>query len=42
MKKITLEKIVNCLENGSGEVKLDKDLMKEAYLPLEKMLELGK
>ena len=42
MKKITLEKIVNCLENGSGEVKLDEDLMKEAYLPLEKMLELGK
>lgn len=42
MKKITLDKILNCLENGSGEVVLDENLMKEAYLPLEKMLELGK
>lgn len=42
MKKITLDKILNCLENGSGEVVLDENLMKEAYLPLEKMLALGK
>ncbi len=42
MKKITLDKIFNCLENGSGEVVLDENLMKEACLPLEKMLELGK
>lgn len=42
MKKITLDKILNCLENGSGEVVLDENLMKEACLPLAKMLELGK
>ena len=42
MKKITLEKIADCLENGNGEVKMDKDIMAKALVPLEKMLELAK
>ncbi len=42
MKKITLEKIADCLENGNGEVHMDEDIMKKALAPLEKMLELAK
>lgn len=42
MKKITLDKIIAALENNDPQVKLDKNLMKEALAPMERMLELAK
>lgn len=42
MKKITLEKVLNSLVNNESEVILDKELMKKAYIPLKRMLEMGK
>lgn len=42
MKKITLDKIIAALENNDPHVKLDKNLMKEALAPMERMLELAK
>ena len=42
MKKITLEKVLNSLVNNESEVILDKEHMKKAYIPLKRMLEMGK
>ncbi|MCR5836122.1 MAG: quinolinate synthase NadA [Lachnospiraceae bacterium] len=42
MKKVTLEKIVDVLENETNEVFLDDEFIKKALSPLEKMLELAK
>ena len=42
MKKVTLDKIIDVLENETNEVLLDNDFMKKAFKPLEKMLELAK
>lgn len=42
MKKNTLEKLCNCLEEESGEVMLDKDVIQNSLEPLEKMLYLAK
>ena len=42
MKKITLEKVANCLEHGTGEVIIDNETMKKALIPLDRMLELAK
>lgn len=40
MKKITLEKLLDCLENETGEVKVPEDIRKKAILPIERMLAL--
>lgn len=42
MKKITLDKIIDVLENDTYEVKLEEQFAKEAYAPLVRMLELTK
>ena len=42
MKKVTLEKIVDVLENDTNEVILNDDFMQKALSPLKKMLELAK
>ena len=40
MKKIKLEDVANCLQNLSGEVKLDPEIMERARLPIDRMLDL--
>ena len=42
MKKVTLEKIVDVLENDTNEVILNDDFMQKALSPLKQMLELAK
>ncbi len=42
MKKITLDKIIDSLENNTYEVKLEEQFAKEAHVPLMRMLELAK
>ena len=42
MKKVTLDKIIDVLENETNEVILDQEFMDKAMKPLEKMLELAK
>ena len=42
MKKLTLEKVYDCMVKGTGEVELDKTLADAANKPLVKMLELAK
>lgn len=42
MKKVTLEKIIDVMENETNEVFLDETIAKRALMPLEKMLELAK
>lgn len=42
MKKVTLEKIIDVLENETNEVFLDEEVAKKALIPLERMLELAK
>ncbi|MGN0327936.1 MAG: quinolinate synthase NadA [Lachnospira sp.] len=42
MKKVTLEKILDVLENETNEVFVDKELAEYAMKPLNKMLELAK
>lgn len=42
MKKVSLDKIYNCLKNGSGEIFIDKDTKVGANKMLNKMLELAK
>lgn len=41
MKRITLEKVLNTLENNSNQVELDDSLRNNANKPLAKMLELA-
>lgn len=41
MKKITIDKLLNTLENDTTEVKLEKEIIEKASSSLEKMLELG-
>ena len=41
MKKITLQKVCDCLENGQNQVEIPEEIRKKALAPLEKMLELG-
>ena len=40
MKKVTLEKILDCLQNGSGEVVLEESLRQRAMLPIRRMLDI--
>lgn len=42
MKKITLDKIIEVMENGQPEVVMPKELMNKAYQPMQRMLELSK
>ena len=42
MKKVTLEKIVDVLENETNEVFVDEEVAKKAMVPLTRMLELAK
>ncbi|MGI6069744.1 MAG: quinolinate synthase NadA [Blautia sp.] len=42
MKKITLQKVRDSLKYGRHAVEVDEDVSRQAKLPLEKMLELGK
>ncbi len=41
MKRITLEKVKQALENGAPEVQVDEAMAKKAYSPLIRMLELA-
>lgn len=42
MKKVTLEKVKDCLEQGSGEVKMEETVRQSAVSALDRMLELAK
>ncbi len=42
MKLNTLEKVLNVLETEENEIIISEDVRKQALIPLEKMLELGK
>ena len=42
MKKVTLEKVLDCLKNESNEVLISDEIRKKADKALEKMLELAK
>ena len=42
MKKITLPKILNCLENESNEIIIPDNLMKKARLSVERMTAIGR
>lgn len=40
MKYITLESIASCLEGLTGQVTLDDDVIRDAYLPVKRMTEI--
>jgi quinolinate synthase len=42
MKKITLPKILDCLENETGEIIMDKETIKKARIPVERMVAIGR
>ena len=42
MKKITLPKILDCLENETGEIIMDQDTINKARLSVEKMVAIGR
>lgn len=42
MKKITLDKVIQALENGETKVELDQVFVEKAHAPLIRMLELSK
>ena len=42
MKKITLPKILNCLENESNEIIIPNHLIKKARLSVERMTSVGR
>ncbi len=42
MKKITLPKILDCLENETGEIIMDKEIIKKARIPVERMVTIGR
>ncbi len=42
MKKITLPKILDCLENETGEIIMDKETIEKARLPVERMTIIGR
>ena len=42
MKKITLPKILDCLENENGEIIMDKETIAKARLSVEKMVAIGR
>ncbi|PHX89405.1 MAG: quinolinate synthase [Pelagibacteraceae bacterium] len=42
MKKITLPKILDCLENETGEIIMEKKIIEKARLSVEKMVAIGR
>jgi len=42
MKKITLPKILYCLENETGEIIMDKETIEKARIPVERMVAIGR
>jgi quinolinate synthase len=42
MKKITLPKILDCLENETGEIIMDKETIEKARISVEKMAKIGR
>lgn len=42
MKKITLEKVCDCLENNKNAVEVDEETKEKALIPLNRMLELAR
>ena len=42
MKKITLPKILDCLQNETGEIIMDKETINKARLSVEKMVAIGR
>ena len=42
MKKITLPKILDCLENETGEIIMDKETIDKARISVEKMASIGR
>jgi quinolinate synthase len=42
MKKITLPKILDCLENETGEIIMDQETIDKARLSVEKMVAIGR
>ena len=42
MKKITLPKILDCLENETGEIIMEKEIIKKARIPVERMAAVGR
>ena len=41
MKLNTLEKILNCLKNNSPSIELDSEIIKKAYKPIKRMLDMS-
>lgn len=42
MKKINLDKVIECLENMKPEIVLDDEIIEKAKKPLQRMLEVGR
>jgi quinolinate synthase len=42
MKKITLPKILDCLDNETGEITMDQETIDKARLSVEKMVAIGR
>ena len=42
MKRITLPKILDCLENETGEIIMDQETINKARLSVEKMVAIGR
>jgi quinolinate synthase len=42
MKKITLPKILDCLENETGEIIMDIEVINKARISVEKMAAVGR
>ena len=42
MKRITLPKILDCLENETGEIIMDKEIIEKARIPVERMTAIGR
>ena len=42
MKKITLPKILDCLENETGEIIMDKETIEKERIPVERMAAVGR
>ena len=41
MKLNTLEKILDCLKNNSPSIELDAEIIKKAYKPIKRMLDMS-
>ena len=41
MKLNTLEKILDCLKNNSPSIELDSEIIKRAYVPIKRMLDMS-